>query len=400
MKFDNKLTRRSALGGLVAAAGAVAVGGISAPRLALGQQSKLRVGLMLPYTGTFAALGKNIDEAFRLAVLENGGKAGTREVEYVTLDDELDPAKGAENANKLVSRDKVDVLVGTVHSGVAMAMVKVARDNNTMLIIPNAGANAATGPLCAPNIFRTSFSNWQLNHPLGKHAAKSHKRAVTLTWKYAAGEEQVNAFKEGFEAGGGKVERELYLPFPNVEFQALLTEIASIKPDVVYAFFAGAGAIKFMKDYHAAGLRKSIPLTAAGVMTDGTLEGAGEAAQGLETSLHYGDQLDLPKNHAFRAGFKKLTNREADVYAVQGYDAGQLLISGLNAVKGDLAARKELVAAMENVEIDSPRGKWTMSKAHNPIQTMYLRRAEGNENKVIGIVERAVTDPARGCKIA
>ena len=60
-----------------------------------------------------------------------------------------------------------------------------------------------------------------------------------------------------------------------VEFQALLTEIAALKPDAVYTFFAGGGAVKFVKDYAAAGLKKNIPLYGAGFLTDGTLRGAG-----------------------------------------------------------------------------------------------------------------------------
>src|SRR5579872_6295643 len=125
-------------------------------RFAIGQTAKIKLGLMLPYTGTYAALGKNIDDALRLAIAEAGAKLGGRDIEYITLDDESDPAKGSDNANKLVARDKVDFLIGTVHSGVVMAMVKVARDTNTMLVIPNGGVGAATGALCAPNIFRTS----------------------------------------------------------------------------------------------------------------------------------------------------------------------------------------------------------------------------------------------------
>jgi branched-chain amino acid transport system substrate-binding protein len=65
---------------------------------------------------------------------------------------------------------------------------------------------------------------------MGKVAkAKGHKTAVTITWKYAAGDEMVKGFKEAFEKGGGKVSR-TDLPFPNVEFQALLTEIARSSP--------------------------------------------------------------------------------------------------------------------------------------------------------------------------
>ena len=122
---------------------------------AIAQAQKIRVGLMLPYTGTYAQLGTAITNGFKLAVMERGGKLGGREIEYFTVDDEAEPAKAPENTNKLVQRDKVDVLVGTVHSGVQMGMVKIAKETSTLLIIPNAGLDAATGALCAPNIFRT-----------------------------------------------------------------------------------------------------------------------------------------------------------------------------------------------------------------------------------------------------
>lgn len=390
-------SRRRVLKAIAATAGVAAL----PVRFAIGQAAKVKLGLMLPYTGTYAALGKNIDDALRLAIVEGGGKLGGREIEYAVVDDESEPAKATENATKLVTRDKVDILIGTVHSGVAAAMVKVAADNNTLLVIPNAGVGAATGALCAPNIFRTSFSNWQPAFAMGKVAAeRGQKRAVAISWDYAAGKESTGGFKEGFEAGGGKLESELYLPFPQVEFQALLTQIASIKPDVVYAFFAGGGAVSFVKDYFAAGLRKSIPLVGPGFLTDGTLQAQGESAQGLETTLHYADGLDIPKDKSFRAAFKSAVNREADVYAVQGYDTGQLLVAGLGAVKGDVGARDALVAAMEKTTIDSPRGKFTLSKAHNPIQDIYLRKVEGLENKYAGIAVKALADPARGCKMA
>ena len=284
-------TGRRAIVGLAAAAALVLA---TSPTLA--QQSKIKIGLMLPYTGTYAALGNAITNGFKLSVEENSGKLGGREVEYFMVDDESDPAKAPENANKLVKRDKVDILIGTVHSGVALAMAKVARDNNTLLIIPNAGAGDITGPLCAPNIFRTSFSKWQSGYAMGKVVAEQKKKsAVTLTWKYAAGEESVGGFKEAFEAGGRQDHQRMTLPFPQVEFQSYLTEIAALKPDVVYVFFAGGGAVKFVKDYAAAGLNKTIPLYGAGFLTDGTLEAQGDAAQGLLTTLHYAEVSAIPR---------------------------------------------------------------------------------------------------------
>lgn len=365
-----------------------------------GAQQKLKVGLMLPYTGTFAALGNAIDNGFKLYVQENGGKLGGREIEYFRVDDESDPAKATDNIGRLINRDKVDVVVGTVHSGVVMAMAKAARDTNTLLVIPNAGANAVTGPMCAPNILRTSFSNWQSAYAAGVVAAeRGHKTAVSITWKYAAGDEMAAAFKEGFAKGGGKVLKELNLPFPNVEFQALLTEIASLKPDATFAFFAGGGAVKFVKDYAAAGLTKSVPLYGPGFLTDGTLEAQGEAAQGLLTTLHYADDLPNPKDKSFRLNYAKTYKLQPDVYAVQGYDAAQLLAAGLNAVKGDTSKRAEMIKAMESAKIDSPRGPFTLSRAHNPVHDIYLRKVEGNANKYQKVAVKALADPATGCKM-
>ena len=214
----------------MATAGArmLAAAALGAVALAAHAQDKVKVGFMLPYTGTYAALGNAIENGFRLYVGEKGGKLGGRDIEYFKVDDESDPSKAVDNINKLIKRDNVDVVVGTVHSGVVMAMAKVAKDTNTLLVIPNAGARAVTGPMCAPNIFRASFSNWQPGYAMGKVAGdKGAKKVVTITWKYAAGDESVQGFKDGIAASGGQVVKELTLPFPNVEFQALLTEIAA-----------------------------------------------------------------------------------------------------------------------------------------------------------------------------
>ena len=392
------MKRLSSLSRLSVAVAAIAA--LASP-LAHGQGAgKLKVGLMLPYTGTFAALGNAIENGFRLYIDEHGGKLAGREIEFVKVDDESNPAKATDNVNKLVKRDNVDVLVGTVHSGVAMAMAKVAKDSGTLLIVPNAGADAVTGPMCASNIFRSSFSNWQPGFAMGEvMAKKGHKKVVTITWKYAAGDESVGGFKEAFEKGGGTVVKELAVPFPSVEFQAHLTEIAALKPDAVYTFFAGGGAVKFVKDYAAAGLKKSIPLYGAGFLTDGTLEAQGADADGLITTLHYADSLGTPRDNAFRLAYAKAYKLQPDVYAVQGYDAAQMLAIGMNAVKGDLGKKAAFAAAIQNARIDSPRGPFKLSKAHNPVQDIYLRQVSGKENKVIGIASKSLSDPGRGCKM-
>jgi branched-chain amino acid transport system substrate-binding protein len=382
-------------GALAAAAAALTL----AAGPAAAQSGPLKVGLMLPFTGTYAKLGDAIENGFRLYIDESGGKLGGRTVEFVKLDDESDPAKATDNINKLIKRDNVDVVVGTVHSGVAAAMARVAKQTGTLLMVPNAGAGVVTGALCAPNIFRSSFSNWQTGYATGEAMAKrGPKRAVTITWKYAAGDEMVGGFKEAFGKGGGQVLKDLTLPFPQVEFQALLTEIAALKPDAVFAFFAGGGAVKFVKDYAAAGL-KSIPLYGTGFLTDGTLEAQGASAQGVLTALHYADALDTPRDNSFRLAYAKAYKLQPDVYAVQGYDAAQMLAIGLKATGGDAKKVAEFGAALRKARIDSPRGTFTLSAAHNPVQDLYLREVAGNLNKPVGIASKALADPAIGCKM-
>ena len=200
--------------------------GLLVPQSALAQSGKIRVGLMLPYTGTFAQLGQAIENGVRMAINEQGGKLGGREIEWFKVDDESEPAKAIENANKLVQRDKVDVLIGTVHSGVQMGIHRVARESGVINLIPNAGVHMATRAQCAPNVFRTSFSNSQPTMALGETMVKrGHKKAVWITWKYAAGDEAFEGFRDSYTKAGGTIIKELGLPFPNVEFPVSYTHL-------------------------------------------------------------------------------------------------------------------------------------------------------------------------------
>ena len=398
--MQRKISRRDVLK-QTTAVGVAAAATLIPIHPSIAQQAKVKIGLLLPYTGTYAALGHNITDAMKLGFAEAGNKLGGREFEIIQVDSEADPAKAAANTNKLIVGAKVDFLSGPVHSGVAMAMAKIAREEGTITIISNAGANAVTREMCGSNIFRTSFSNWQVCYPMGTEIARRGlKRVVSVTWNYAAGKEMIGAFREGFEKDGGEVLKEILVPFPNVEFQANLTEIASLKPDAVFAFFAGAGAVKFVKDYAEAGLKTRVPLFGAGFLTDGTLRAQGDAAEGVFTTLHYADSLTLPANTRFRDSFKKAVGRDADVYAVQGYDTAQLLIRAMAAVKGDIGATKALIGVMEEARFDSPRGPWHFSKSHNPVQDIYLREVRNGDNAVVGIAQKAVSDPGTGCGIS
>src|SRR3954463_9360889 len=390
------LSRRAVL----AAASAAAASALLPRRAVAASKAKIKIGLLLPYSGTYASLGNNITDAMKLAATEHGGRLGGREIEWVAVDDESDPAKAPANVNKLVVGEKVDILTGPVHSGVAMAMMQIVRQGETLTVVTNAGAQALTGSLCSPNVFRTSFSNWQTSHPCADVMLKAgHKKAVLMFWNYSFGQESMSAFREGFTKGGGTIVKEIPVPFPTTEFQANLSEIAALKPDAVFVFFAGAGAAKFVKDYADAGLKEKVPLYGSGFLTEGVLKAQGAAAEGIKTTLHYADALDNPANKKFREAFKKATGRDADVYAVAGCDAVTALSHALDKVKGDTGAQKELIAALESVRFDSPRGPFRFSKAHNPIQDVYVRQVKNGQEAVLGVALKDAEDPAAGCKL-
>jgi len=387
---------------LLILAGAAGASTIAAPfvRPSWAQSNTLKIGLLLPSSGTYAPLGEAITRAVELYAKQQGGKLAGRDIVFVKVDDASEPAKATENTTKLISGEKVDVLVGTVHSGVAMAMAKIAREDGLPTLVPNAGVDALTRGACAPNIFRTSFGNGQIGDATGQAMLKAGiKRAVTVTWKYAAGEEMVGGFKKAFIAGGGEIIKDITLPFPDVEFQSILAEVGSLKPDAVYSFFAGGGALKFIKDYAGARLNEKIPLWGPGFLTDGIEKAAGSAGDGVKTALHYVESLDNLENKKFSEEFMAAYKVAPDVYAVQGWDAMQLLRIGLEAVGGDTKKRPEMLVAMRNASFDSPRGPFKLGPSHNPIQNFYLRELRGGENKLIGIAAEKLAGDSTGCKM-
>jgi branched-chain amino acid transport system substrate-binding protein len=393
------LSRRPSRRTLIKAGGALAVATTLPTSFAIAQAKPLKVGLMLPYSGTFAKLGENITFAVEMLIAEKGGKLGGREIQIIKLDDESKPEAAPQNADRLVKRDGVDVLIGTVHSGVQMGIHKVVAESGTLCIVPNAGAVAVTRNLCAKNVFRTSFTNWQPAYGMGLALGKRGvKKAAWVTWDYAAGAESGAGFKEGLEKAGGQVVATLTLKFPETNFQPLLAQIPGLGVEAVGAFFAGGGAVQFVKDYKAADIK--VPLCGSGFLTEGVLGPQGDAAEGIETALHYGDGINTARNNAFRTAFAAKAGRDADVYAVQGYDAAQLLAIGMEAVNGKIEDEAGLYKAMRGAKIDSPRGPLTLSASQEVVHNIYLRKAEKGLNKVVGVAAEALSDPGTGCKLA
>ncbi|MBY4676705.1 ABC transporter substrate-binding protein [Marinobacterium arenosum] len=360
----------------------------------------IKVGMMLPFSGVYGALGDATRNGLKMALQEKAPQLHGRKIEFIEIDTEARPERAPEISSSLLNNSKADFIIGPVHSGVAMGMLKVLRGKETVMIVPNAGAGPVTGPLCAPNVFRTSFSSWQPSYPMGEVALDNgYRKVVTMSWNYGMGKESLDAFEESFTAGGGEIVKKILVPFPKTEFQAYLSEIASINPDAVFVFFAGGGAVKFVKDYDALGLKGKIPLLGAGFLTEGTLEAQGSSAEGIMTTLHYADTLETAENLDFRKSYQAQFGKPSDIYAVQGYDTGLMIASAVNRMGGDVSDHASLIKTLENTTVESPRGAFTFSAAHNPVQNIYLRTVEGGVNKVLYVASPALSDPARGCKL-
>jgi branched-chain amino acid transport system substrate-binding protein len=376
-------------------------GFLLAGQLAMAEDGEpVKLGLMLPYTGTYTALGEAITNGLKLAIDQQEGQLGGRDVEYVELDSEANPSKAPQNMSRLVNSDKVDFVIGPVHSGVAMGMLRVAKQTGAITIIPNAGLGAATNELCMPNVFRTSHNMWQDSYPMGKVAYdRGHREMVTITWDYAGGKEDLAAFEEAFTEAGGEIIEQILVPFPSTEFQSYLTQIASLDPDAVYTFFAGGGGVSFVRDYAAAGLKENTPLLGSGFMTEGNLAALGGAGEGVLTTLHYAETLESEENQSFVSAYQEAYGEMPDAYAVHGYDTGAMLIQALDAVGGDTTDRDALIEALAAVELQSPRGPLRFSESHHPIQNIYLREIRDGRHEVLSVAHELLESPDADCQM-
>ena len=400
-----QLTRRTLLTtGSLAAAGALAGPWV---RRAHAQGAPLKVGLVLPYTGVYAVLGESITQGMELVFARENWTVAGRKIEMIKEDDEMKPPVGIRKTEKLIDSDKVDILTGPVHSGILMGMRDKVHGSKTILIVSNAGADAISRERCSRWIFRTSFSNWQPNQPMGGWVAKNVAKDVFITApNYQAGKDQLDAFKETFVPAGGKIVGEDYPKLGETDYAPYLTKIRQSGAKAVYAFFSGTDAVNFVKQFDQFGLKATVKLTGAGFLTEpDVLPAQGKSALGVITGHFYTPLLDNPTNQRFVKDFReKFAGKMPDGFACQGYDTAEVILRALKAVNGNTQDKDKLVDVIAKVEFDSPRGRFRFDpKTHNVIQPfIYIREVKetplGLNNVPIDKVAD-VRDPGTGCTL-
>jgi len=348
----------------------------------------VKIGLLVPLSGVYAPIGEDLRAGFQLYLDQHDGKLGGREVDLKTADEGEGPQTGVPAAQKLVTQDQVSAVAGVVNSATALGLRDFFDESRKPLLIANAGADDITGARKSEYVWRTSFSNGDVSAALGPAVAEESKGKVYLiAADYAAGKEMVAGFRKTFEAAGGKVAGEKYTPFGKTQdFQPYLSAIRKSGADSVFAFYAGAEAVNFVKQYKQFGLAGKTQLYGTGFLTEGgALAAQGTAAVGVKTSLHYSTELDSAANKEFVAAYQKAAKKPPTVYAVQGYDTAAVLDKALAEASGD--SGDALVKALAEVgSIDSPRGAWKFDADQNAEQQFYLREVKSSGGTAVNAV--------------
>lgn len=355
------------------------------------QTGPIKIGMLLPTSGVYAPLSADMKAGFELYLEENGGKMGGRDVEVIIEDTEATPEVGLRKANKLLQEDEVDFGTGIVSSSVALQVAGTFEQAQVPLVVSNAVANAITGASKSEYVFRTAQSSHQLSYPVGRWVSdKFDKAPLFLTASdYAAGHELVDGVRAGYTEAGGTIAGEAFPPFQKTQdYQPYISQVASSGAKATYAFFAGAEAVNYVKQYDQFGLKGKVPLIGPGSMTTSdVLPAQGASAEGVHTVLPYTWTMDNARNKEFVEGYKAKTGRTPSYFSLFSYDAAQLIAKAVESKDGDVSDGAAMAAAMEGAEIDSPRGSLTIdAETHGTVQEMYVARIENVNGELAPVI--------------
>ncbi len=389
-------------------AGAAAFAALSTP-LAVSVSAQtaepLKIGVLMPTSGVFGALGERQLKGMRFAIEEAGGEVAGRKIELRTEDTEGNPSVGLQKARKLVGSDKVDVMAGTISSAVALAVAPYLSSQKVPLVISNASTDLLSGEKCDQYVFRASYSSAQITRPIALWMARNAPKSIyILASDYVAPHEYVKAFKEAFVEGGGKIVGEAYPPFGKTQdYGPYLSQARAASPGAIFGVFFGSEALTFVKQYDSFGMKQSIPLYGPIGITPPVLFGAqGPAALDVISSANYVAELDHKENVAFRTAYEKKFGETPEEFAVMGYDSIRFIIDAVKARNGDTKDRPALVSAIEKVSYIGPRGPMKMGANRQATQNVYIvktvKKGEGLGFQVLDTVAN-YEDPVKGCKL-
>jgi len=360
-----KTTTRSLLAGVVAAAF------IAAPAFA---QQKVKIGFITTLSGPAGAIGADMKNSVELALDHLGRKVGGLETEIIYGDDQFKPDVGVQVADEMVKRDKVNFVSGIIWSNVMLAVAPRVTAAGTFMIGTNAGPHELAGELCNELFFTTSWQNDQTPEAMGKYMTEAGLNDVYLMApNYAAGKDMLTGFKRTFK---GRIADEVYTRMGQTDYQAEISQLRAKKPKAVMVFYPGGMGIQFMKQYSEAGMRGEFPLYSVFTLDELSIPAVKHAALGQYETRIWSPDLKNPANEKYVGDYKKkYGGKLPSFYGAQSYDGIMLIDSAIRGVKGNLADKKGMIAAMRKANFSSVRGKFTYGHNHFPIENFYLLRA-------------------------
>lgn len=360
----------------------------------------IKVGLILPVTGPFSYMGRQINAGVSLYLAEHGDTVAGRKVQVVVKDDAGVPDTSRRLAQELVVAEKVTVLAGFGLTPQAFSAAPVATQSKTPMVVMQAATSSVTEK--SPYIVRTSMTLPQVTVGVADWAARNKiGKVVTLVSDYAPGIDAETAFKSRFSAKGGQVVEALRMPMTTNDFSPYLQRVRDAKPEAVFVFLpAGTSAALFMKQFAERGLDKAgIRLLGTGdIVDDDVLADMGDAALGVITSHHYSAAHPSALNKKFVDGIAKANNgMRPNFMAVAGYDGMRVIMEALKSTQG--AGGEAMVNAMKGLQFESPRGPVLVDpQTRDIVQNVYIRKVERVAGKLYNVefdVEKSVKDPGK-----
>jgi len=359
----------------LAAAACMALTGTAA----LAQDAPVKVGMITTLSGGGAGLGIDTRDGFLLAAK----LAGNDNLDIVVEDDQRKPDIAVQLADKMIQSEKVDVLTGIVWSNLAMAVVPAATAQGKFYLSTNAAPSALAGKGCNPNYFSVSYQNDNLHEAAGAYVKDAgYTKPFILAPNYPAGQDSLTGFKRLY---GGELAGEVYTKLGQTDYAAEIAQIRASGADSIFFFLPGGMGISFLKQYADSGL--DLPVVGPAFSFDqGILQAVGDAAMGVKNTSQWNKDIDNAANATFVEEFQKEYGRLPSLYAAQGYDTANLLLSAM--AKADVSDADAFRAALKAAEFDSVRGDFSFATNNHPIQDIYVREVikEGDvfTNKIIG----------------
>lgn len=374
------------------------IASIAATALMAGQAAaEMKVGMITTLSGGGAGLGIDVRDGFLLA-LKQAGDAGAA-VEVVIEDDQQKPDIAVQLADKMIQSDQVDVLTGIIFSNLAMAVVPAAVAQGKFYLSPNAGPSQLAGANCHPNYFNVAWQNDNLHEAAGAYANSAGlKNTFILAPNYPAGTDALTGYKRFYE---GTLAGEVYTQLGQTDYAGEIAQIRASGADSVFFFLPGGMGIAFMKQYAESGV--DIPVIGPGFSFDqDILAAVGDAAVGVRNTAQWSPDLDNAANVAFVEAFQAEYGRLPSLYASQGFDTANLILSAM--AKADVSDADAFRAALREADFASTRGDFAFGPNHHPIQDIYVREVvkDGDviTNRIVGVALEDRGDAyAEGCQM-